>query len=142
MHSVQASTTTPILFAANADKKQVEFYFRVSIQMSTEEGKSRGVNCEYKFDIPFSQIHEISVVGGDKSESLMIPLDYPPQVYRKTNNIAATHDPANRVWHERQTWFRQTSISNQIGRHTKPTQIGHKDAIIDIGKSISGFQIV
>lgn len=105
---------------------------------STGSSTSHDSNAMHTFmiRIPLQQLK--SVVERDldsTTKELIIPLEAPPQVFRKTHDIERTQLDDPRHWNEQWTWYRQTDIPGHDPNLRKAAiALAKPTAIIDIGK--------
>jgi len=87
--------------------------------------------------IPLSQLQSIierDIMDTDSRE-LIIHLQTPPQVFRKTHSVEKTQLLDPRYWNEQWTWFRQTDIpGHDLSLRRTPITVLKPTAMIDIGK--------
>lgn len=129
-----AEPPTAIKMMTNMHEKSLDIKFTMTLPRPEKDAKLGKFDCHYRIEVPFSQLRDIHIVPGEGRESLIIPLDNPPCLYRKNHDIAGTHALDSRVWHERQAWERQISVGLQSERPSEPTQLGNEKAVIDVGK--------
>lgn len=89
---------------------------------------------QFKMKISISEMRSIHMLRSEGRICFVFSIDSPPQVFRKTTDIAATHDPSSGLWDERCTWYRQTDID--LNPTTRQSAIGlaKEHVIIDIGR--------
>lgn len=115
--------------------KKLEVSFQ--LQDGSLGRESATMPVKYRFNIPVDSLNQIIETGVSAEErQLVISLSKPPEFYRKTNNVEATHDHKATMWEEGWTWLRQTDIVNDARDLSKrPIRLRKEHAIIDIGKS-------
>ncbi|KAF3941467.1 hypothetical protein ABW19_dt0209484 [Dactylella cylindrospora] len=141
MFTTSQPTKTNMSFEVNLHRRLLDVRFVV--KFNTTEGKPKRRRERYRFKIPFialSNIHDIESENSDGEthiRSILIPLQYPPQFWRRANDIARTHDKEGRAsrWSEWDSWYRQTDIVEDA-RHleSEPIAIRKKKPTIDIGR--------
>ncbi|KAK6331013.1 hypothetical protein TWF718_003204 [Orbilia javanica] len=125
-----------IVFQVDLSRKQLEIRFGLRFDAS---GGQKRREEKYRLRIPFvalEGLYETTPVGqNESSRSIMIPLQYPPHVWRQLFDFSRTHSPDNPHWSEWDTWFRQTDIVENISELlTEPLAIRKKKPTIDIGR--------
>jgi RNA-dependent RNA polymerase len=90
----------------------------------------------FRFQVPLPKVSAIHIETSDSGEIAMIlPLAGPPEFYRQTKDIQATHKPRDSRWYERFSWFRQTDIVKDLVQlETNPVSLGKENTIVDIGR--------
>nr|POE90232.1 rna-dependent rna polymerase 1 [Quercus suber] len=98
-------------------------------------GASDNSHEHFKINIRFSEISKmLHVCEANGEVSLVLPLESPPFVYRKTSDIAATHDTKSTFWDEKQAYFRETSIFAISDKSSEITALRRRLPIVDIGR--------
>jgi RNA-dependent RNA polymerase len=133
MSTIAPVPGTKIEFTLSLIRKQLNIKFPL---LSSQKGNQTqsGVD-QYRIQIPLSKLNEVYTSQHDLSKkALVIPLLIPPEFYRRTEAIEATHDVTSQNWSDWQTWFRQTDIAFDQGKlETAPVGFRKDDARIDIG---------
>ncbi|TKA26035.1 hypothetical protein B0A50_05547 [Salinomyces thailandicus] len=89
----------------------------------------------YKLCIKFAQIKLVSELSSDGGEdALLITVEKPPFLFRKLQNVEATHTKAGLYWREEQTWFRQSAMDGIQDRSSATTQLQNDTARFDFGR--------
>jgi RNA-dependent RNA polymerase len=134
MDAITPGPGTRIEFDLNLAQKRVDIRF--PLQSSGNANQEHPDVELYRFEIPFYKLSDVYATQNDSSKKvLVIPLVAPPEFYRRTKDIQATHDARAYNWSDWQTWFRQTDIVFDSARlETTPIQFRKEDARIDIGK--------
>jgi len=150
MHTISASPGEHLTFDVDMAKKRITLSFEVTFK-DPRTGMSPVVNNEpgeekysvgkldranqFMFQIPFAYLKTIFRVDlSDDLSALIIPLENPPQFYRKRLDEAATHSAENLVWTEFDTWYRQTDIVyNPYLLARTPLSLHKQKPVIDIG---------
>ena len=150
MHTISISPGEDLTFVVDMAKKRITSKFEVTFTdprtgmnpvVNSEPGEERysvgkldRVN-QFMFQIPFAYMKTIYRVDlSDNLTALVIPLDHPPQFYRKRLDEAATHSAENLLWTEFDTWYRQTDIVyNPYLLARTPLSLHKRRAVIDIG---------
>lgn len=94
----------------------------------------------YRFKIRFEHIKTmLEQKGAEESRTFVIPLETPPEVYRKIHDtIKSFTDDKERRWSEWDTWLRQTDITHLKEALAKlPLTLNNPYAAINIGECFS-----
>src|SRR4051812_880051 len=79
---------------------------------------SFSLNGLHQIRVPFKQITRILVVNNHIAQNVcVIPLSSPPEFWKRTDDIASTHDSRLRYWNQTSAWFRVT----KVGQKTRKT---------------------
>ena len=150
MHTISTAPKEELTFVIDMAKRRITSTFDVAFKdpragmypVSNVEpgeeiypvGKLDRVN-RFMFQIPFAYLKTIYRVDLlDNLTALVIPLDNPPQFYRKRWDEAATHSAENLIWTEFDTWYRQTDIVyNPYLLARTPLSLHKGRHVIDIG---------
>ncbi|KAF2435682.1 RdRP-domain-containing protein [Tothia fuscella] len=134
MGTVTPAPDTRAELVLNLARKQIDVKFPLPIQK--QDPSQQPEIDSYRFQIPLSKLNRIYVTQPSRSYRVMvIPLDAPPEFYRRTKDIQATHDSSAQNWSDWQTWFRQTDIVlDQQRLQNTPIRFRKDDAIVDIGR--------
>lgn len=134
MMSMYSSGSQDLEFALDLHKKTIDINFRVKVSAKDDILDLGYYRLQLKLD-------KLSVVFFEKeadSEYLIIPLDAPPELYRKPARISSIHHKGSRYWLEWDTLIRQTDVvldEQQLRR--QPGGLRRHSAIIDIGMCCS-----
>ncbi|KAK6353300.1 hypothetical protein TWF696_005272 [Orbilia brochopaga] len=128
-------------FEVNLGRRLVDVRFDLVFPINRGPIKPPYHMQRYRFRIPFTVPFSIHDTQADKSDpsvrSLMISLQYPPQMWRRIRDIESTHDQAGRSrrWMEWDAWFRQTNIlAFPDDVLDEPVAIRKAKPVIDIGR--------
>jgi len=126
MHTAHSSPDRPIQLAVDLLRKE----FSVEAFLDSRE--------PYRFRVPFSLVSQVLERKiNEVQRALILPLDSPPEFFRKTNDIAATHDPQSQRWTDNKAWFRVTDIfEDGVAMDDDPVRLRVDNALIDIGEYI------
>jgi len=150
MHTISVAPKEELTFVVDMAKKRITSMFEVTFKdprtgmkpvVNSEPGEEKYPVGEldranhFMFQIPFAYLKTIYRVDlSDNMTALVIPLENPPQYYRKRMDEAATHSADNLVWTEFDTWYRQTDIVyNPYLLARTPLSLHRRRAVIDIG---------
>ncbi|KAK6502188.1 hypothetical protein TWF506_002779 [Arthrobotrys conoides] len=142
MYAVEASgkgvwkKPLDIVFQVDLSRKQLDIRF--GLRFDASGGKKRRQE-KYRMRIPFVALQSLYETTPDNldgsSRSILIPLQYPPHVWRQLFDFSLSHKTDNPHWSEWDTWFRQTDIvENSEEFRTEPLAIRKKKPTIDIGR--------
>ena len=138
LHTLKATPSSRPTVVVNLHRKCLDINFTLIMPVlpSLEHRGSRYVQRLLKICLNFAQINEIvKPRSDDKRATLLIPIDQPPQVFRKTDNVELTLEPDTTFWTERNTWYRQTDIvGDPIAAREVMTQLQRENLIIDVGR--------
>jgi hypothetical protein len=143
MHSKQAMMTMRTVIALPDNDIKVflnlewrEIVVNFPITLPSKSHQSRLDIESFKFRIPLGKLKEIYVEKSSVAyRALIIPLGFPPEFFRQTKDIEATHVAEETIWHEWRTWYRQTEIvENQARLETMPVKNRNERTVIDVGK--------
>ncbi|KAK3071852.1 hypothetical protein LTR53_007914, partial [Teratosphaeriaceae sp. CCFEE 6253] len=124
---------SPLELVAHAERKRIDLMLGVSASRLGAAG-SQQVHA-YKISIDFSIIRSVRRLAcEDGSTVLIIDLEFPPVLYRKSSDIQATHDSKVSVWNDYQAWFRQTGIDMVRSSSETPTQLQREGLVLDVGR--------
>lgn len=120
-----------IRLLVDVKKKHLELH--LSLYFDAKRTRTRWF---FSFRIPFTQLMLVSIAQDDSGRSIIaLQLRAPPLVFRKTDNIAETHDSRVSTWDDRKIWFRQVAIASNIDDSAaRITQLQNDGALIDIGR--------
>lgn len=131
MMSMYSSGHQAIEFAIDLKKKSIDINFHVkaiSMQSVLDLGYYR---LQLKLDKMRLAYFEVC----EDSEIMVIPLEAPPELYRKTSQISNTHQTDFGFWSDWDALIRQTDVVvNEQQLRAQPTSLRRESAIIDIGK--------
>ena len=130
MHSID-KRHNPIKVILDLLRRRIDIVFGLLISTSSTSAEV------FKITVSLQQLSSLFKKSTSSEElQLIIHLDTPPEVFRKTKDIDSCHTDG-RSWHEQSTWFRQTDIVHDIGAlRTAPIMLWKQSPIIDIGQSI------
>lgn len=99
----------------------VQFYRRfIEITFSLDIWDSSGPRA-CKIPIKFGHVKKlIRAKQEDGSWVLLIQLPSPPEVFSRPGDVSYSHDDDLSVWQDRDSWLRQTEITNRVAHPTKP----------------------
>lgn len=133
MKTLSSGTQRPIRFMLNLLRREVEVTFPLVSQFGQPDRRSK-VEF-YRFRVPISKLGRLHEVAEPSRHAFVIPLNAPPEFYRKTLDIISTHDQMTTLWSDTRTWFRQTDIVDDhnalIGT---PLTLRNDRAKINIGR--------
>lgn len=113
-----------------------ELDIRFPLKVPSGPGVKQADVAMFRFQVSLpkiSTIHIETLESGGKA--MILPLVGPPEFYRQTKDMAATHKSKGSRWWERLSWYRQTDIVKDLVQlETGPVTLQKKDAIIDIGR--------
>lgn len=114
----------------NTQRKVLDIKFGIALP-----SQQTSLAVQYKMSVRFGEMTKmLQVRSRNGSLSLVMPLEFPPFLYRKTNNIAATHDARSTIWDEKQTYFRQTGIEAGSSHAKEATTLHNEHSVVDIGR--------
>jgi len=145
MRTVESTPERKVLCVLDLLRRRLEIVFQLRLETIdndlTETGSAVSGDDElehtFVMRIPLSQLQ--SIVERDSTDTgvkdLIIPLQTPPQVFRKTQSIEKTQLQDPRFWNEQWTWFRQTDIpGHDLSLRKSPITVLKPSAMIDIGE--------
>ncbi|KAF3930202.1 hypothetical protein ABW20_dc0102476 [Dactylellina cionopaga] len=128
-----------ITFEVNLRRKELNIRFTVPFK--TTQGKPKLRREKYLVRIPFIGLEGLYDTLCDRSDerlhSILIPLQHPPQIWRKMHNTAQSHQKSgqSRRWTEWDSWLRKTDIiENEDNLQLEPLAIRKTKPTIDIGR--------
>jgi RNA-dependent RNA polymerase len=135
MKSINALTDTEVKLLLDLIKRELVIVFPLVLPSNPHQRSSD--HKLFKVRISLDKLKQIYVEKiGTVHQSLVIPLDCPPEVYLQTRDIKSTHDDGERSWREWQTWFRQTDVvEDREQSGGEPTRFRKEKSIIDIGRT-------
>jgi RNA-dependent RNA polymerase len=101
------------------------------------EGRKILANRHYRFQIRFSQLSKlIQVNTQDGSLSLVIPLESPPEFYKKIYDMKRAHVEGSRLWKEWDAWPRVIDIeeADTTAFRRRPANLKKSAPLINIGR--------
>ncbi|KAF2674406.1 RdRP-domain-containing protein [Microthyrium microscopicum] len=121
----------------------------IDVRFHFDESGTPGMNTNrqsaknYRFRMKFNsltEIHQINQKGG--GFALVICLDSPPDYFRQTNDLAATHsnrdgEDQNSEWKDWSSWHRQTEVvstQNESLLQQSPIALHNELARLDLGR--------
>ncbi|KAK0852137.1 hypothetical protein LTR03_003639 [Friedmanniomyces endolithicus] len=127
------NTHAPLELVANGGRKRLEVRF--SIPTSRLQSNAGDGTRFFKISTDFSNIRSVRRSSTDDAGTvLLIDLEMPPILDRKTTNVWKTHDPRVMAWNEHQAWFRQTGIDLNSSPADAPTQLRKDGPVLDVGR--------
>ncbi|KAK1054152.1 hypothetical protein LTR74_016016 [Friedmanniomyces endolithicus] len=131
--SSMPSTTIPLELVANGGRKRLDVRF--SMPTSQLQSNASDGTRFFKVSTDFSNIRSVRRNPADGPGTvLLIDLEMPPILERKTSDIGRTHDSRSMAWNEHQAWFRQTGIDINTTPADAPTQLRKDGPILDVGR--------
>jgi RNA-dependent RNA polymerase len=131
MKSLDASRGS-ITFMLNLFRRQIEIQFLLEVAERSSE--RRVAVDQYSFQIPLVSVEKIFETVSDEDRSFIIPLDAPPEFYKKSRNIEATHEAKAHHWNQAKTWLRQTDITiDGSSLENAPISLRKENAAVNIG---------
>ncbi|KAK1005552.1 hypothetical protein LTR91_003973 [Friedmanniomyces endolithicus] len=131
--SSKPSTHAPLELVVNGQRKRLELRF--SIPASQLQSNAGDGTRSFRVSTDFSNIRSVRRSSTDDAGTvLLIDLETPPILDRKTTNVRKTHDPRVMAWNEHQAWFRQTGIDLNPSSADAPTQLRKDGPILDVGR--------
>ncbi|RDI89809.1 hypothetical protein Vi05172_g400 [Venturia inaequalis] len=117
------------------DLSRRELDIRFPLKVPSGRGSEQANIAMFRFQVPLPKVSTIYVETSESGgKAMILPLVAPPEFYRQTKDIQATHKPKDSWWRERQSWYRQTDIVEDLVQlETGPVTLHKKDAILDIG---------
>lgn len=108
----------------------------VSLSASSAASGDGETNYMFMIRIPLQQLHFVVERDfGSNSKELIIPLETPPQVFRRTHDIETTQLEDARYWNDQWTWYRQTDIpGHDPSLKQAAITLAKPGATIDIGE--------
>ena len=90
---------------------------------------------QYQLRVHITHFSQILRVNHHNNEIVFVlPLNTPPEIWRKTNNISSTHRPRATSWNERSAWFRVTELGRSVKTYGASVKLFQDTSQIDIGK--------
>ncbi|KAK0937923.1 hypothetical protein LTR29_010488 [Friedmanniomyces endolithicus] len=131
--SSTSSMQAPLELVANGGRKRLELRF--SIPASRLQSNAGDGTRSFRVSTDFSNIRSVRRSSADDAGTvLLIDLEMPPILDRKTTNVRKTHDPRVMAWNEHQAWFRQTGIDLKATSADAPTQLRKDGPVLDVGR--------
>ncbi|KAK5117494.1 hypothetical protein LTR85_008879 [Meristemomyces frigidus] len=123
------SPKAPLTARVKIEHNELEIDFGVEAQ------GVQAITRHFMLRINFSQVRQAAELStADGGMALLIAMEMPPLLFRKTINIESTHDKKVLAWNESQTWFRQTGIDKHPHDSTAITQLRKDSALLDLGR--------
>lgn len=151
MYRVAPNPQFGLTFRLNMLRREIEVQFQLHIQdgrtrllASSPQARSSAKYGKYnrtdlcRFRIPFAQLQTVHETRTEEGHNvLVIPMDNPPNFYRKVNELD-THEDTATYWNMNDSWYRQTDIV-YAPHHLKSASLTLKKSrpIIDIGRWIT-----
>ncbi len=120
MHKATSLSRNGTLFKIDLLRNRIVVTFEVSLtdpetRLRSDNGPHRSGELDrvnrYMFTIPFGQLEKLERIQLSGNQwALVIPLDSPPQFFRKRLDPMASHSKEALTWSEFDTWYRQTDI--------------------------------
>ncbi|TKA64867.1 hypothetical protein B0A49_07587 [Cryomyces minteri] len=136
--TVQPMQDKPIQFTLDLFRKEIDIRFDLHLRENSDESNKLRPHA-YRVRVPLEQMKYVyEMTDGPDRRILIIPLDSPPNFYRKASNIDATHEAGSKWWNENVTWMRQTDIVHDRDRlRSAPLSLRKEDPLVDIGRWIT-----
>ncbi|CAK3782175.1 RNA-dependent RNA polymerase 1 [Lecanosticta acicola] len=132
MHS--STATASFVPQLTLDLRWKALFLTFSVTMPATSGGT--LERHFKMKINPSQICDGSVEHPKEGNTaaLILTLDMPPMVERKTSNIRATHEKGKSVWDDKNIWLRQTDIDEDPTGRKSGVKLRKENCIIDIAR--------
>jgi RNA-dependent RNA polymerase len=118
-------------FALDLRRRTFNLNFNIHVNA---RGETRDFGL-YRLQIKFDKLSNVFFEDDADCEMLTIPVELPPELYRKATDIQDTHQAGSKLWTEWDAWIRQTDVVvDENLLREKPTGIKRDQAIVDIGK--------
>ncbi|KAK4609894.1 RNA-dependent RNA polymerase 1 [Fulvia fulva] len=135
--TAQTTSTSQAQLTMDLQMKALFIQFPIQVKALAPSGTEHVVEHLFKVRINPAQVCEARapiVPEGAKYHTIVLSIDSPPLVYRKTTKVYETHDPKATYWNDRQIWFRQTDIDFNPSGRKSCVELQKHDAFIDIGR--------
>ncbi|KAK3707260.1 hypothetical protein LTR37_012261 [Vermiconidia calcicola] len=133
MHSTATAATAPIEVTLNLQRRRLDIDFPATVRLRT----GAEVQRLYRMQLNLTQMKEVFKMKEQRTGeiALIIPMETPPMIFRKTETVAETHEHGTTLWTEWQLWYRQTDIDRQPHLERKAvTQLQKETPLIDTGR--------
>ncbi|KAK3710235.1 hypothetical protein LTR37_010456 [Vermiconidia calcicola] len=133
LHSTATSSKASLQVTLNLQRRRLDIDFPATVRSPA----GAEVQRLYRMQLSFTQMKEVFKMKEMKTgeTALIIPMDTPPEMFRKTENGAETHEHGATLWSDWQLWYRQTDIDRQPYRERKAvTQLQKETPLIDVGR--------
>ncbi|KAF2104959.1 RdRP-domain-containing protein [Rhizodiscina lignyota] len=138
MCSVKTEISHSVEFTLNLRFREITIMFHLPRSAVNKHPRPARPNAkaEFRFRIPLETLHTVfETFQSDEERELVFSVTSPPEYFRKTDNIEATHDPRLRTWDEWRAWYRQTDIvSDAHGLAASSVRLRKESAVVDIGR--------
>ena len=121
------------------NRQQLEVRFSIPY-MSTQPGRG-GHTIEFqaeerfRFHMLLRNVEKIYEIVDEDRRIFVIPFEQPPEYWRQTRDIEATHDDKTQNWTDWRTWFRVTDLRNERPEFkTLPISFKNFGEGLDIGQ--------
>jgi hypothetical protein len=131
MMSMYSSGPQAIEFAIDLKKKSIDINFHVKFNSKQSMLDLGYYRLQFKLDKLRLAYFEVC----EDTEILVIPLENPPELYRKTSQISSIHQIDSGFWSDWDALIRQTDVVvDEQQLRGQPTGLRRESAVIDIGK--------
>ncbi|KAK5159646.1 hypothetical protein LTR04_004941, partial [Oleoguttula sp. CCFEE 6159] len=136
--TVQPMQDKPIQFTLDLFRKEIDIRFDLHLRENSG-GSNKLRPHAYRVRVPLEQMKYVYEMNdGPDRRVLIIPLDSPPNFYRKASDTDATHEAGSKWWNENMTWMRQTDIvHDRDWLRSAPLSLRKEDPLVDIGRWIT-----
>jgi hypothetical protein len=139
MMTMYRSCKQNVEFVLDLGRRKINVNFHIHVPVS-------GEICDlgsYRLQLRLDKLSTVFYENEGGCEILSISLELPPKLYRRTNDVAETHQDGSRFWTEWDALIRQTDVVvDDKTLRREPTGIRKDQAIIDIGKhSVTSFRV-
>ncbi|GAB7359540.1 hypothetical protein MBLNU230_g6728t1 [Neophaeotheca triangularis] len=135
---MQSCTDSPSIFSPpslslNLRRRNVELVFGVPIHKAQEDGDVFTSTTPFSICIRLTEIRRaLEIKAGDGTSSLVLCVESPPFVYRRLEDVLATHQGDD--WYDHMAWQRTTSIPYASAANNKPVKLVDSTSIVDVGR--------
>ena len=138
LRTVSSSSSASLEMVMNLQRKCLDITFEAPMEAPFPHGVRASAQSHlFKMRLNFTQISGAVMMLEHRTgqKALILSMDMPPLLFRKTDNIEATHEMGTTLWSEWQTWYRQSGIEHDTAAVRKaPTQLQKEGPVIDIGR--------
>ncbi|KAF2400341.1 RdRP-domain-containing protein [Trichodelitschia bisporula] len=131
MKVIPRTSQTPVSFLLNLLRREIEITFPLKDPFGDADST---IMDTFIIRVPLAKLERIYECGNDDTMALIIPLSMPPEYYRKTHDVKATHDEVSTWWSSHRTWLRQTNPENEA---SAPLGLRKDGATLDLGRWIT-----
>jgi RNA-dependent RNA polymerase len=133
LHKAVPTPSANVTLEMNMQFKELNLEFPAAILPTRKSSSS--VECRYKFRITPAQITQAFMRDEpDGSRFIIFTIESPPLTFRKTANIAVSHNRKATLWDERSSWYRQTDLDLRPFARQSPIELRKSDCIVEMGR--------